>query len=778
MTLCLHFVMNLLFSIFTAPFDKRVQAYKNKLYWADRTFNDCFSILAAYQTWQSKVNRGDFSHRDGHKAEAKFFEIYFLQKNQMLEMKLLIEEIKSSLKGINIEPLIYNEAVKWEEEVKDLILQVVMFGAFYPNFFTKQSSAEVSLNADRLLDGRDPWNTVYLQGMKDSQSKVGELYSRQITGLFRECTAEPEKIHVSFEGRKIFVEFDQSGGNQERRLLDRNYNRISEGNLTGNILHQVFIALKLKQSGERMEVDLYPDNVAQTKFSEWQETQETNKILVTVEQVKPPLIGTDRITIKAITHIVSPSLFWVYYGPDVLEEAKTIKRIIREVHEVCPVVTVGDVQVGGVFLARSESGTSDYLRARVISARGSATFSVFYIDHGHTSVVPASGLKCLPDHVIRDCPELVSTPGLALECSLAGLQPSALRTSRAVWDKQLVRDFSQLLSERDGREIEGKIFSVTQSVADPNIFVLNLETMRTKIQGADVDIKEFLIKENLADYDTESFKSQNDHRQRMRFDAFSVEMKEYLRGGYFSSKVSRREVKSGQEDPRQLTSRISLQGPFSPLQHQVLCLTKAGSCRLTNIDPASVNSVLLDEKPSDRESQWLVAAEVLMSPDGQSHQVRNTFWLPDRPGLGPLLTMVFAPQVEMRFSEDNKKKTNKVTGFVAGLGPKLKDEGGLPQVVKKRTSGLYPEHDMEIKFNVNVDNKDIVEVNDIRYWLNTMMMKTRDGVMVMTQPKALHKAQEGIKKNLLKLLGKERAVVDKVGVSPRHEFRYFMGFKK
>ena len=133
--------------------------------------------------------------------------------------------------------------------------------------------------------------------------------------------------------------------------------------------------------------------------------------------------------------------------------------------------------------------------------------------------------------------------------------------------------------------------------------------------------------------------------------------------------------------------------------------------------------------------------------------------------------MLFAPQVEMRFSEDSRKKTNRVTGFIAGLGPKLKEEGGNHQAVKKRSSGLYPEHDMEIKFNVNVDNQDIVEVNNMRYWLNTMMMKTREGVMVMTQPKALHKAQEGIKKSLEKLLGRERAVVDKVGVSPTQEFR-------
>ena len=31
-------------SIFTAPFDRRVQAYKNKLFWPDRTFSDCISM--------------------------------------------------------------------------------------------------------------------------------------------------------------------------------------------------------------------------------------------------------------------------------------------------------------------------------------------------------------------------------------------------------------------------------------------------------------------------------------------------------------------------------------------------------------------------------------------------------------------------------------------------------------------------------------------------------------------------------------------------------------
>ena len=48
-------------TIFTAPFDRRVQAYKNKLFWEDRTFSDCFAILLADRTWDTKKARGFFN---------------------------------------------------------------------------------------------------------------------------------------------------------------------------------------------------------------------------------------------------------------------------------------------------------------------------------------------------------------------------------------------------------------------------------------------------------------------------------------------------------------------------------------------------------------------------------------------------------------------------------------------------------------------------------------------------------------------------------------------
>ena len=82
-------------SIFTSPFDQRVQSYKNKLHWADRTHSDCFAILAAYQVWEKKKMKGEFSARDGVRdREGIWCRQSFLQRKQLLEMKTQVSQLK------------------------------------------------------------------------------------------------------------------------------------------------------------------------------------------------------------------------------------------------------------------------------------------------------------------------------------------------------------------------------------------------------------------------------------------------------------------------------------------------------------------------------------------------------------------------------------------------------------------------------------------------------------------------------------------------------------
>ena len=83
-------------SIFTSPFDQRVQSYKNKLQWADGTHSDCIAILAAYQVWEKKKMKGEFSGKDGVRdREGIWCRQSFLQKKQLLEMKTQVCDLRN-----------------------------------------------------------------------------------------------------------------------------------------------------------------------------------------------------------------------------------------------------------------------------------------------------------------------------------------------------------------------------------------------------------------------------------------------------------------------------------------------------------------------------------------------------------------------------------------------------------------------------------------------------------------------------------------------------------
>jgi len=166
-----------------------------------------------------------------------------------------------------------------------------------------------------------------------------------------------------------------------------------------------------------------------------------------------------------------------------------------------------------------------------------------------------------------------------------------------------------------------------------------------------------------------------------------------------------------------------------------------------------------------------VAAHVGISPTSETLLVRNTSWLPARPGLGALSTMIFAPQVEVR----HNAKKNRLTGFVAGLGPKTTWDKPEDQITKvERTLAFYPEHDMEVKFDINVTNQDINTINKLRFWTNLMLSKTDDNMMCLTQPKNLDTAQKGIKRNLEELLERERKYEEKEPIPSGQEFRWNM----
>ena len=705
-------------SVFTAPFDRKVQAYKNKLLWADRTFSDCHAILNAFLAWKVKKDRGEFLGQKGASMEKQFCRTSFLQRKQLQEMERLVEEITRALSYLHIEPPMVQDPVSWDEENKNVALEIVMFGAFYPNYFIQTSHSDAGNQTSKILGGKDPRTTVYMTGMKEPHDKYGDIYSGQIKALFEDCTREEEKIHLTFSGSKILVEFDQCGVQQDRWLQQKSVEINPEENMTGDILHQVYIATKLKSISRRAKknlINVYEVEEAQAIHEEWKKTVkrvESDKTLSTsnIQHLQPPLPDEEKILIKKFAHISSPSMFWVYYGEESLANLERIDAIIEQVLSKCPAVKTGEtVKVGQVFLAPNTRGGgqySQYSRVRVSSSsQGSVT--VFFIDHGHSEFVPVNRLRLIK--TIREFSELITIPGQAVECCLSGLQPSKARTVKGLWDEQVVARFKDFKESHVGREISGRIFSVTRSTSG-NGFVVNLSSLEVlTMEEVEVDIVKVLLQEKLADVAVESLISQEDHKRRLLYNRDSQGMKKYMDDQYCQNFKLKTEVKVKEQFVK-LKESVELGGPFTPLEQKVQVQYRGGLFTGANIDSESINSVILDRNLAESHQKWLVAAHVGMASSGEALGLRNTFWLSSKPGLGALLTMVFAPVVELRLKEGDLRYRRKMTGFIAGMGPKI--HWNKSKVSRaEATEAFYPEHDMEVKFDVNVDIEDIDIIN-------------------------------------------------------------------
>lgn len=97
-------------------------------------------------------------------------------------MDLLVKEIKFRLSSIGIEEAIGPNIRPLTESQKALLLRIVLYGAFYPNYFTRDAiSGQIDeREAVKGMCGLDPFRTVRLQGFPLDQPP--KAYVRQIKG--------------------------------------------------------------------------------------------------------------------------------------------------------------------------------------------------------------------------------------------------------------------------------------------------------------------------------------------------------------------------------------------------------------------------------------------------------------------------------------------------------------------------------------------------------------------------------------------------------------------
>jgi hypothetical protein len=93
--------------------------------------------------------------------------------------------------------------------------------------------------------------------------------------------------------------------------------------------------------------------------------------------------------------------------------------------------------------------------------------------------------------------------------------------------------------------------------------------------------------------------------------------------------------------------------------------------------------------------------------------IRQTTLMPAVPGITALLTMIFSHKLELRV----ERSSDKYTGCVSGLG--TENSHGAP---------VYPEHDIEVIFDVDIDRKDLEAVNRIRSGMDNLLSKLTLGM--------------------------------------------------
>lgn len=140
-------------------------------------------------------------------------------------------------------------------------------------------------------------------------------------------------------------------------------------------------------------------------------------------------------------------------------------------------------------------------------------------------------------------------------------------------------------------------------------------------------------------------------------------------------------------------SKVILQGPYSPLEISLTHMVLKGMTKKVTVEASSVNSVLLDTCPDNPKGLFLVAQNLARSSKNTSHLIlRNTTILPTTPGLSSLITLIFTPYMELRRSPLGTY----YTGALCGLGYNRTTE-----------KSLFPEHDLEILFDVEITMNDL-----------------------------------------------------------------------
>uniref|UniRef100_A0A4W3IWW0 RNA helicase n=1 Tax=Callorhinchus milii TaxID=7868 RepID=A0A4W3IWW0_CALMI len=338
------------------------------------------------------------------------------------------------------------------------ILQVVLAGAFYPNYFTFCPLSEET--AVKELSGKYANATVVMRNIPP----YGFLYYKQLQSLFRQCG---QVKAISFDGSKCFVEFVQ---NPIKR--------------TG-IHPAVYMALKMAQLHIPLQLNVHPV-----------EEIEAINLKLCLSQIKLSLkihpTFSSSYTSNAQTNLFSFQVvevghFWGYRTDG--ESLHTLSKLMTEINQMKLTPLAVEPYPDVCLAPFTDCSETHYYRAKVLQVSGDSA-EVFFVDYGNTAQVPS--------HLLRNISsQFLELPFQALQCQICCMRPSAHSLiSGDQWSAKAKKRFISLVKDC---VLLVKVFSTVHCTLRVD---LSIQTSK-----GDRNVREVLISEGFAEPAEESYES-------------------------------------------------------------------------------------------------------------------------------------------------------------------------------------------------------------------------------------------------------------------------------
>lgn len=238
-----------------------IASYTSRLEWANGSGSDLIALLSAYNRWVRMQKQGKFGSVSDTRAgreEIDQREKQWADKNHLnlvalRECQVYVTDLHTRLRRLDLKAL-SPEKFRWSETEKNIVLKVVISGAFYPNYFLRSSPNRTQNEREMYthLDGRDPGTTVFLKGFETKH--IRNIYTEAIKQeIFNSGIVDnPNKLKVTFDSgaQKVYITFKTDGKKDD----ERPYGIACQ---PGFVLTEVYKAIHMRQTRDRLKIAVF-----------------------------------------------------------------------------------------------------------------------------------------------------------------------------------------------------------------------------------------------------------------------------------------------------------------------------------------------------------------------------------------------------------------------------------------------------------------------------------------------------------------------------------------